>query len=102
MAKQDTFIVTKTELRQMLIAMGVPEKSISNLISTLEKTHRHTNIIVFANLLEKLGIDRTKMANIFRRVGMEDVTINNAFRMIDESKISAETGRLYQADIQLM
>ncbi len=86
----------------MLIAMGVTEKSISTLISALEKTHRHTNIIVFANLLEKMGVDRTKMANIFRRVGMEDVTINNAFRMIDESKISAETGRLYQADIQLM
>lgn len=101
MAKQDTFVVTKTELRQMLIAMGITEKSISGLTTTLEKTHRHTNIIVFANLLEKLGIDRERMANLFRRMGMEDITISNALRMIDESKISAETGRLYEADIQL-
>jgi uncharacterized protein Smg (DUF494 family) len=101
LAKQDTFIVTKTELRQMLIALGITEKSIGNLIASLEKTHRHTNIIVFANLLEKLGIDRARMANLFRRIGMEDITISNAFRMIDESKISAETGRLYDADIQL-
>ena len=101
LARQDTFTVSKIELRQMLIALGITEKSISNLTATLEKTHRHTNIIVFANLLEKLGIDREKMADLFRRMGMEDITISNAFRMIDESKISAETGRLYEADIQL-
>ena len=34
-------------------------------------------------------------------MGMEDITINNAFRMIDESKITAETGRLYNAEIKL-
>ncbi|MGA2800727.1 MAG: hypothetical protein ABSE71_05390 [Candidatus Micrarchaeaceae archaeon] len=101
LAKQDTFTVTKAELRQMLTALGIPEKSIGGFLSTLEKTHRHTNIIVFASLLEKLGIDRPRMANIFRRMGMEDITINNAFRMIDESKITAETGRLYEAEIKL-
>ncbi len=101
LAKQDTFVVSKTELRQILIALGISEKSISTMITALEKTHRHSNIIVFANLLEKMGIERDKMGNIFRRMGMDDVTISNIFRMIDESKISAETGRLYEADIAL-
>lgn len=101
MVKQDTFTVTRTELRQMLAALGITEKGINDLLVALEKAHRHTNVIVFANLLEKLGIDRTRMANIFRRMGMEDITINNAFRMVDESRISAETGRLYEASIKL-
>jgi uncharacterized protein Smg (DUF494 family) len=102
LAKQDTFIIRRIELRQVLIALGVSERDISNLLAALDKAHRHTNIIVFANLLEKMGVDRERMANVFRRMGMDDVTINNAFRMVDESKISAETGRLYEATIELV
>ena len=92
MAKQDTFIVSRLELRQILIALGVSEKNITSLLAAMDKAHRHTNIIIFANLLEKMGVDRDKMANLFRRMGMDDVSINNAFRMVDENKISAETG----------
>lgn len=98
-AHEGTFVITRTELRHVLIALGVKEKDINNLIGSLDKTHRHTNIIVFANLLEKLGIGRDKMSNVFRRMGMDDVTIINIFRMVDENKISAETGRLYEATI---
>lgn len=101
MAKQDTFIISRIELRQILIALGVRERDITQLLATLDKTHRHTNVIVFANLLEKLGVDRDKMGNVFRRMGMDDVTISNAFRMVDEEKISAETGRIYEATIEL-
>ena len=99
MAKQDSFVVTRMELRQILVVLGVSQKNISALLAALDKTHRHTNIIVFANLLEKMGIDRDKTSNIFRRLGMDDVTIGNAFRMVDENKIVAETGRLYEAAI---
>jgi uncharacterized protein Smg (DUF494 family) len=100
-AKQDTFIISRAELRQVLISLGVTEKDINNLISTMDKAHRHTNIIIFASFLEKMGVDRDKMSNILRRMGMDDVTINNAFRMVDESKISAETGRIYEVSIDL-
>ncbi len=99
MAKQDTFVVTRLELRQILIALGISEKSISSLLSDMDRSHRHTNVIIFANLLEKMGVDREKMSNIFRRMGMDDVTINNAFRMVDESKISAETGKVFDASV---
>lgn len=97
--KQDTFVITRMELRQILIVLGLSQKNVSSLLAALDKAHRHTNIIVFANLLEKTGIDRDKTANIFRRLGMDDVTISNAFRMVDENKIIAETGRLYEAVI---
>ncbi|MGD0510721.1 MAG: hypothetical protein ABSA33_02675 [Candidatus Micrarchaeaceae archaeon] len=99
LAHEGTFVITRTELRHVLIALGVKEREINGLVGSLDKTHRHTNIIVFANLLEKLGIDRDKMSNVFRRMGMDDVTIINIFRMVDENKISAETGRLYEATI---
>jgi hypothetical protein len=99
MAKQDTFVISRSQLKHILTALGVGEKDIGMLLAALDKTHRHTNIIVFASLLEKLGITRDKMSNVFRRMGMDDVTISNIFRMTDESKINAETGRIYDASI---
>lgn len=99
MSKQDTFTITRSDLRQVLVGLGAREKDIANLISLLEKAHRHTNVVVFANMLEKMGIKRDKMANVLRRMGMDDVTITRAFRMVDENKISAETGRIYSATI---
>lgn len=99
MTRQDTFTISRLELRQILIALGMSEKSIETLISSMDKMHRHTNIIVFASMLEKMGVSREKMSNIFRRMGMDDVTIAHAFTMVDENKISAETGRLYEASI---
>lgn len=100
MAKQDTFVVSRLELRQILIALGVSERNIGSLLSAMDKAHRHTNVILFANLLEKMGVDREKMGNLFRRMGMDDVTISKAFRMVDENKISAETGRVFNATVE--
>ena len=100
MSNQDTFVISRSELRQVLISLSISEKSIGEIMASLDKGHRHTNVIVFANMLEKLGIDRTKMANIFRRMGMDDVTISDTFRMVDESKIKAETGRIFEANIE--
>jgi hypothetical protein len=96
---EGTFTISRIELKHILTALGVGEKDIGTLLAALDKTHRHTNIIVFASLLEKLGVNREKMSNVFRRMGMDDVTITNIFRMTDESKISAETGRIYDAVI---
>jgi ribulose 1,5-bisphosphate carboxylase large subunit-like protein len=50
-------------------------------------------------MIEKAGMERNVMANVFRRIGMDDITINNVFKMVDEQKISVETGRLYNAEI---
>jgi copper homeostasis protein CutC len=98
---RDTFVVNRTELRQILISFGVSERNISSFINSLEKTHRHTNIIVFESMREKMGVDRENMSNLFRRMGMDDVTISNAFRMVDENKIMAEMGRVYEAEVEL-
>jgi hypothetical protein len=98
-AKEGSFTITRLELRHILTALGASERDINLLMTSLDKTHRHTNIIVFVNLLEKLGIGRDKMSNVLRRMGMDDVTIIHVFRMVDESRIRAETGRLYEVKL---
>ncbi len=100
MPKSSTFIITRNELRHVLIAFGINDKSIQSIFTTIDKSHRHINVITLASLLEKMGMNRDTLGNVFRRIGMDDITINGVFNMVDEQKISAETGRLYNAEIE--
>ncbi|MCL5412711.1 MAG: hypothetical protein M1474_03675 [Candidatus Marsarchaeota archaeon] len=100
MAQAETFTVSRADIRRILVVSGVSEKNIASLFSSMEKAHRHINIIAFASLLEKAGVDRDKMTNVFRRIGMDDVTIRRTFDMVDEERISSETGRIYDATIE--
>ena len=99
MANPSTFTINRIELRRILTAYGVTEKSISALFSSMEKAHRHINVIQFTAMLEKAGLSRDKITNVFRRLNMNDIMISEILNMADESRITAETGRLYSASI---
>ena len=99
MAKSSTFTINRAELRRILVAFGMNDKNIANIFSTMDKAHKHINVIAFASMLEKTGFDRDKMANVFRRLGMDDITISNVFSLVDEQRITAETGRIYSATL---
>ncbi|MCL4381807.1 hypothetical protein M1614_02410 [Candidatus Marsarchaeota archaeon] len=101
MAEQNTFTISRIELRRILTSYKVPEKNITSLIVSMEKAHRHINIIMFASLLEKAGMKHDKISNIFRRIGMDDVSINKAMNIIDEEKISSEAGRIYNVTLDM-
>ncbi|EQD39104.1 hypothetical protein B2A_11242 [mine drainage metagenome] len=101
MADKDTLTVGRIELRRILVAFGVNEKNITALLASMEKSHRHINVITFASMLEKSGLARDKIKNVFRRIGMDDIAISQSMEMIDEQKSSAETGRVYNAAIDL-
>ena len=99
-AKAGTFTIARNELRRVLTVFGMNEKSIQALFSGMEKTHRHVNALAFAASLEKFGIDRSRSTDVFRRLGIDDLTINEIFESMDEQRISAETGRLYDAVLE--
>jgi hypothetical protein len=98
--KSNTFIITRNELRHVLVAFGISDKSAQSVFAAIDKSHRHINVITLASLLEKMGMARNTLSNVLRRIGMDDITINSVFNMVDEQKISAETGRLYNAEIE--
>ncbi|MGC8478601.1 MAG: hypothetical protein ACP5NE_01585 [Candidatus Micrarchaeia archaeon] len=97
----NTFSISRIELRRILLAMKVNEKNIENIISNMEKTHRHVNVVTFVSLLEKAGLERDEIANMLRRLGMDDVNISLVLNMLDEQRISAEIGRIFDADISM-
>jgi Ca2+-binding EF-hand superfamily protein len=101
MANEETFTISRAELRRILTNFGVTEKNLTALFNSMEKAHRHINIIAFVSMLEKAGMDRDETGNIFRRLNMDDVTIKRAFDMVDEEKINSETGRLYDASVDI-
>jgi SOS response regulatory protein OraA/RecX len=95
--KLETFVISRSELRRLLIAFGVSEKNIESLLTGMEKAHRHVNVITFAGLLEKTGLDHEKISNALRRLGIDDLAIRTILNAMDEQKIVAETGRLFNA-----
>jgi len=97
----ETYTISRDELRRILVAFKVSEKAIARLIGDMEKAHRHMNVIAFASMLEKLDISRQTMSQIFRRLGMDEIIVNKVFNMVDEQKMLAESGRLYEASLDL-
>ena len=98
MAK-DTFTISRQELRRILTIYKVDESSMVKLFSDMEKAHRHINAIAFAGMLEKINLKRDAIVNVLRRLGMDDVTINSTIDSMDEQKLLAESGRIFEATI---
>lgn len=95
----NTYTISRIEVRRILLALKASEKSIEGIISSMEKSHRHINVISFISLLEKAGLERDDIVNVLRRLGMDDVMISNVMGMVDEKRITSEIGRVYDADL---
>ncbi|MGC8687202.1 MAG: hypothetical protein ACP5RM_00690 [Candidatus Micrarchaeia archaeon] len=93
--------ILRNELRRILIAMHIDDKNIEALFSSMEKSHRHVNVIAFVSSLEKINLSRDQIANVLRRIGISDVAISNIFEMVDVQKISAEIGKVYNINVGL-
>jgi hypothetical protein len=90
-----TFTVTRAFLRRVLVNSGLNENSIALIVSQMEKGHRHMNVISLGTLLEKGGLDKDRISKLFRRLGMDDITIHDVISMMDEERINAEAGKVY-------
>ena len=99
--KMETFVISRQDLRRLLLAFGVGEKNLEMLLSSMEKTHRHITAVAFASLLEKAGLERDRVANVLRRMGLDDITVREVLDTADEQRILSETGRLFEATIEL-
>ena len=95
----ETFTINRLELRKMLISMGVGEKNLAELESTLKKLHRHVNAVAFVGLLQKYGLKQADVANIMRRIGIDDLSITNVLNSLDEQKMSETYGRIVELSI---
>lgn len=89
----NTFIINRLDLNRMLALNGISEKSLHEIESVLDKTHRHVNAVTFAGMLQKLGLKLSQITNILRRIGIDDITITNILNALDEEKISASLGK---------
>ena len=100
MANVSSFALGRMEIRHILISFNVSEKNIENLLSNLEKAHRHINVVTFIAMLDRVGLDRDKVTEVLRRFGIDDVTISRAMEAVDGSRIMSETGRIYNVTIE--
>jgi hypothetical protein len=97
MVNSGTFMITRVELRHLLSSFKISERNIEYILATIEKTHRHINVITLTSMLEGVGIGTDGIKEVLRRVGMDDITISMVIEMVDEHKIVAESGRIFEA-----
>ncbi len=84
----------------MLTILGVGDKNIDSLESSLAKMHRHANAVAFAGMLQKAGLRQDDIINIFRRIGIDDVKITAIMNNLDEEKINQAYGRVVELVVE--
>lgn len=94
-----TFTLNKIELRRILSSFKVSDKNIDFLLTQLDKMHRHANVIIFAEMLQKAGLKQSDAINVLRRAGIDDVTISNVMDAIEEDRIKNTFGRIIELSV---
>lgn len=91
-----TFTVNRIELKKMLTVLGVSERSADEMLSELNKRHKHANAVAFAGMLQKVGLKNDDISNMLRRIGIDDITISNVINTLDEDRIRSAYGRIVE------
>jgi hypothetical protein len=87
-------------MKRMLTSMGVSDKSVESLLSSLNKMHRHVNAVAFVGMLQKIGLKQREISNMLRRIGIDDVSITEVFNTLDEERIKSAFGRIVELKVE--
>ncbi len=96
----ETFIISRIDIKKILTKLGISDKSTEELLSSMNKMHRHVNVVSFASMLQKLGLKQQDITNVLRRMGIEDIAITSVLNILDEEKIRGTLGRVVDLDIE--
>ncbi|MDE1824045.1 MAG: hypothetical protein KGI00_04380 [Candidatus Micrarchaeota archaeon] len=94
-----TFTVSRVEIKRMLSSLGIADKRIDEILSSMDKTHRHVNIVSLVRMLQNTGIRQRDIANILRRIGIGDISVAKVFDVIDETRISEAFGKVVEINV---
>ncbi len=95
-----TFIVKKIELIKILSLFNISDKNILEIISQLDKMHKHINAVTFIDLLQKYGLNYNQIRIILRRIGVSDVDISNMITLLEEEKIKMLYGNIIDIKVE--
>ncbi len=94
-----TYSIEKIELKRMLSNLKVSDKNAESIISSLDKMHKHVNILVLIGMLQKFGLGQPDLVNMLRRIGIDDITISNLFDSLDEQSVRNTFGKLIELSV---
>jgi hypothetical protein len=95
-----SFSVNRIELKKMLTSLGVSDAAVEGVITTLNKMHRHVNVVFFVDMLEKIGLKQYDINNILRRIGIDDASIAEIFNVLDEERIQSTFGKIVKLEVE--
>ncbi len=94
-----TFSVNRIALKRMLTSLGVSDGAAEKVLGTLNKMHRHVNVVLFVDMLEKLGLKQYDINNILRRIGIDDAAIAEVFNVLEEERIQSTFGKIVKLEV---
>jgi hypothetical protein len=83
----------------MLTALGISDGAAEGVLNTMNKMHRHANVVFFVDMLEKLGLKQNDINNILRRIGVDDASIAEIFNVLDEERIQSSFGKVVELTV---
>jgi hypothetical protein len=95
----NTYVVNRLRLEQILSSFKVNAKSVSEIMSQMDRAHRHMNALAFVSMLRRYGVKPVDAANILRRIGIDDVKITDIFNMLDEQNINETYGKVVELSV---
>ncbi|HLD60057.1 MAG TPA: ATP-binding protein [Candidatus Bilamarchaeaceae archaeon] len=72
----------KKDLARKLLHYGLSSPKIQEVLQIFEKEKRHMDLVQFAILLEKYGIDRKNITGFLKEAGLDDSTIITVFSKV--------------------
>ena len=96
---QGSFGVNRIALKKMLTSLGVSDAAAEGVVNTLNRMHRHANVVFFVDTLEKLGLKQYDITNVLRRIGIDDATIAEIFNVLDEERIKRTFGKIVKLEV---
>ncbi len=94
-----SFSVNRLDLKKMLTALGISDGAAEGVLNTMNKMHRHANVVFFVDMLEKLGLKQNDINNILRRIGVDDASIAEIFNVLDEERIQSSFGKVVELTV---
>ncbi len=94
-----SFSVNRIDLKKMLTSLGVSDAASEGVVTTLNKMHRHVNVVFFVDMLEKIGLRQYDITNILRRIGIDDASIAEIFNVLDEERIQSTFGKVVKLEV---
>jgi len=86
----------KNVLRLKLKDLGLNDNQIEEAMSAMDRKNKHIDVVSFAMLIERFGVQREKLYYFLKANGVEDPTLITVFSRVDLKKAGLDEDKVQE------